>query len=936
MMKYWIIFWFSFGVLQLQAQPLALIQGKVIDPQNQEAVVGATVSAKGTSWGTMTNDQGFFELRLPAGVYSLELRYFGYETLELPSMELKEGQQQYLDLALPNKKSHGLEEVVITASRRRESIAALYLQQRQETSVSSGISSEQIQKSGDRNTAEVLKRVSGASIRDNQYVVVRGLSERYNLALVNESLMANTEPDRKSFSFELIPSHLIDQVLVSKTARADLPGDFAGGLVRVFTRDIPSTSFHSLGISLSQHSQSWGAQTRFSPRPAGAVLGFPGKTRALPASFGSGYMDYRSSPGEAQWKAARELENPYIPQKGRVHPNGQIQHSLGRVKRWKNGGELGWVTGANLGQSTVVIPRFVRARYETERVGSFYEDYTTRMQSQASAMANITYVQPGHRFSFKNFYYKNFQETFYERHGFTTSNNQEIMSFSAVPWERQVVQSQMEGRHAIPWKRVDWSWNLSYMQLRARQDDLRTVFYSRNLNFDDQDRPQYQREIPFQIVDRNSRRFFSGQKDHSFGAQTALAAGGDSARISWKIGYSIQHRSRRFGARIFQYGFSGAAFADGMVSLPVDRIFEADNLGPEGFGLEEITNPTDAYQASALSQSAYLMSDWALSDKWSLNLGLRGESYRQRLISQDLTGKDIHQEDLFLDWLPSANLSYESGEKSQWRLSGSRTINRPEFREIAPFTFLDLENLWTVNGNPALKRSRIINLDFRYEYYFSPGEIWMAGMFYKRFQDPIEKVMDDQSNLDLFVFGYQNAPWAESIGWEVDLRKNLDFVAPSPWLKNLYLGANLTYVVSRVSLPSGNGESATRPMEGQSPYLINLSLSYEDPEKGWGTGFLYHRIGHRMVIVGNHTIPATWEQGRDLLDFQLRRQIAQGKAELKLTISDLFNQPHILYWNANQRNSLQKGHELMEEGKDRIIQEYRLGTGFSLGFSYHF
>lgn len=935
-MKGWIAIVLCLLTTQVIGQEQGHLKGRVTDPENKEPVIGATVSAKGTSWGTMTGEGGYFELGLPEGQYDLELRYFGYETLELVDIRVEAGQIRNLELSLPPRKAHGLEEVVITASRRRESIASLYLQQRKETSVSSGISSEQIKNSGDRNTAEVLKRVSGASIRDNQYVVIRGLSDRYNLALVNESLMANTEPDRKSFSFELIPSHLIDQVLVSKTARADLPGDFAGGLVRVFTRDIPSSSFHSLGLSLSQNTQTWGALTRYSPRRPGAVLGFPGRSRALPASFGSRYMDYRAASGESQWSAARSLENPYVPQQGVATPNIQVQHSLGRVYRGKNGGELGWVTGANFSQSTEVIPRLFRARYETERVGSQFEDYTTRMQSQASAMANITYVQPRHRLSFKNLYYKNFRETFYERSGYTTSNNQEIQSYSAVPWERQVFQSQLEGRHDLSPKNVRWAWNLHYMQLRARQDDLRTVFYSRNLEFDEQDQPRPLADLPFQIVDRNSRRFFSTQNDHSYGAHTYLKGGADTAGMAWKLGYSLQRRQRYFGARIFQYGFTGSAFADGLTTYPVAEIFAPENLGPKGFRLEEITNPTDAYEASALTQAAYLMIDRKLGKKIALNAGLRGESYRQVLISQDLTGKPINQDDLFLDWLPSVNLSFSSREKAQWRLSGSRTVNRPEFREIAPFHFLDLENLWTVIGNPALKRSQVLNLDFRYEHYFSPGEIWMTGLFYKRFKDPIEKVMDDQSNLDLFIFGYQNAPQAESFGWEMDFRKNLDFLGSAPWFKRLFLAGNLTYVISRVKLPEVNGEAITRPMEGQSPYLINLSAQYDDPKSGWGTGLLYHRVGHRLVIVGNHTIPATWEQGRDVLDFQLRKSIAQGKAELKLSVSDLLNQPHTLYWNGNQRESLQKGQRLMEEGKDRIIEEYRKGTGLSLGFTYHF
>lgn len=939
-MKLWLslLGLFLIGSLNARAQaPSAgAIEGTVWDAQNEEALIGATVLAKGTSWGVATDAQGQFKLRLPEGTYDLEVRYFGFETLEIPRVAVASGQTLPMNISLEGSGSLGLEELVVTAALKRESIASLYMQQRKELSMSNGISKEQISKSGDNHTAEVLKRVSGASIQEDKYVVIRGLSDRYNLAMVNQSLMPNTEPDRKSFSFDLIPSNLIDQILVSKTATADLPGDFAGGVVRVYTRDIPAENFHTLGLSLSQNTQTWGRDIHFSTRPAGAVLAFPGNDRALPASFGQGYMDYRAAPLETQWSAAHQLETPYQPKEGKAMPAMHIQHALGAVRRGKQGGEFGWVGGWNYRQSSQVVPRFIRARFETDRVGSYFEDYTTRMQAQLSAMANFTYVRTNHRLSFKNMYYKNFQETFYERHGYTTSNNQEILSYSAVPSERQSFQSQLEGSHLLPWKEWKFNWNLSYMNLWARQDDLRTVFYSRNLSFDKDDNPQPQTNIPYQIVDRNSRRFFSAQQDDTYGASLQFEGPVPGTGQSWKLGYALQQRQRHFDARVFQYGLSGSAFSDGLNENPVGQIFLPSQIGPQGFRLEEITNPTDAYEAKALLQSAFLLFEGKISSDWQWNAGMRWESYEQRLIARDLTNQAMNQRDLFMDFLPSVNMSFQPGDRGKWRLSGSRTVNRPEFREIAPFTFLDLENLWTLNGNPLLKRSQILNLDFRYEHYFSPDEILTAGLFYKWFKDPIEKVMDDQSNLDLFIFGYQNAPQAESYGAELDFRKNLAFLGSPSWLEELYLAGNLTYVVSRVGLKELTGETGYRSMEGQSPYLINFSANYESKENGWGAGILYHRIGHRIAIVGNHTIPTTWEQGRDVLDLQARLQIWDRKAELKFTVSDLFNAPHILYWNANDRNSFQRGANKITEGKDRIIQEYQWGTGLSIGFTYSF
>jgi TonB-dependent receptor len=505
-----------------------------------------------------------------------------------------------------------------------------------------------------------------------------------------------------------------------------------------------------------------------------------------------------------------------------------------------------------------------------------------------------------------------------------------------VPSERQVFNTQIEGDHAIGTKNSKLTWNLNYANLAADQNDLRTAFYSRTTTFDANDEPISETSSPYKIVDRNSRRYFGGQVDHNMGAGAnyAMPFQAFGQKQTLKAGYMGLYKTRTFAARIFQYE-PQTVLDDNIAMQPVDQIFSANNMGiPGGFRLNEITNPTDKYDASGLLNAGYAMMDNNLGDKWRLTWGVRFESYLQTLQAVDMSGAKIDKQDVFNDVLPSFNLSYNMSGKSKFRFGASRTVNRPEFREIAPFQFIDFENLWQITGNPNLVRSNITNVDLRYEYYPNPGEAITAGVFYKGFQNPIEIVMDPQTNLDLFIFGYQNAKSATSVGAEIDVRKNLSFIGAANWLENITLGGNFTYVYSKVDATGLSGGGADRPLQGQSPYLVNLSVLYSDSKSGLGVSALYNRIGQRIAIVGNNTTPNTWENGRDVIDLQLSKSLLKNRAEVKLTVADILNQPTTFYWNTDGKNTYTGGSSKVGDGNDQIFQQFRMGTTFTLGFNY--
>ena len=226
------------------SQQTGKITGKVTDTKTGESLIGLTVKITGSTSGASTDVEGRYTLgNLNPGKYSLTFSYIGYQSKNITEIEVLAGKTTNLDVTVGEASSQALQEVVVTATIKQETVNALYAQQKNSVRVSDGISSESIRRSPDRNTGEVLKRVSGTTIQDNKFVIVRGLSDRYNSASLDNGVLPSTEPNRKAFSFDIVPANLIDNIVISKTATPDLAGDFAGGSIQIVTKDIPDDNF---------------------------------------------------------------------------------------------------------------------------------------------------------------------------------------------------------------------------------------------------------------------------------------------------------------------------------------------------------------------------------------------------------------------------------------------------------------------------------------------------------------------------------------------------------------------------------------------------------------------------------------------------------------------------------------------------------------------
>ncbi|HQS04942.1 MAG TPA: TonB-dependent receptor, partial [Daejeonella sp.] len=867
------------GTLTTFSQQSGKISGKVTDSKSGETLIGLTVKITGATLGASTDIEGRYTLgNLNPGKYSLSFSYIGYQAKNITDIEVLAGKTTTLDVIMEEASSLALEEVVITATVRQESISALYAQQKNSISISSGITSELIRRTPDRNTSEVLKRVSGASIQDNKFVIIRGLADRYNSSILNNAVLPSSEPDRKAFSFDIIPANLIDRIVVNKTASADLPGDFAGGVIQVITRDVPEENFLNASVSFGYNNQSTFKDFTSNARNKYDFLGFDDGSRKLPAGFPSSFQAYNPLSNADKAKYSVQVKNSYPEVSQMAIPNQNHQLTWGKRKELKNGASFGNVVSLSYRNSQ---NRAFAERRDYEFSGTPFYEYSeniSKYSNNLGALANFAYIKGGNKIAFKNMYNRSFEDNYTARTGFTTDNIQDVRVNNSDLTTKSLLNSQLEGEHQLGKKQVKLTWNLNYARVERDQPDQRSMDYRRSLGTQE----------PFRLIDRNTRRLFSNLEEDTYGAQAAVSIPVKlfEKQSTFKIGALKQFKQRDFNARIFNYIFVGpSVFEKSYTSLPKDEIFAPANINENGFILSEFTNNTDSYDANSDLNAGFLMMDNKFGEKFRISYGARFEQFAQTLNAIDFSGQAIAAKQDNFDVLPSANLTYSLNAKSNIRLSGSQTVSRPEFRELALFNYYDFISQTSVTGNPNLKRAKIFNGDLRYELYPSAGETFTVSAFYKNFNDPIEQRVNSNSTPVVRGINYLNADQATSLGVELDVRKKLSFLGDKAWLNNLTAFANASYIDSKVK-----GVGIDRPLQGQSPYLVNAGLQYFSPKTALTFTSVYNRIGQRIFLVGYQGYSDIYENARDVLDFQVSKRVLKSQAEIKLNIGDVLNQ----------------------------------------------
>ena len=957
MKRFTVLFLFILSVNCLLAQN-GIVSGKVIDETSGETLIGVNVLVKSSGKGIATDLDGAFKLTLPAGTYDLQISYLSYQSKLISGVSVKSGDITSLTITL-TKLNKELNAVVIEAKADRETQSALVIEQKNSVVVFDGISGDQIRKMPDRNTADVLKRVSGATIQDNSFVIIRGLPDRYNAAFINGAPLPSSEPDRKAFAFDIFPSALISDLKVIKTAMPSLSGEFAGGIIQIRTKDIPDKNYYSISLGTNMN-----AITTFSDFGKGQggkldFTGFDDGTRKLPQGFPSNEQ-LVSTQNNFQYTKLGEyaglLNNNFKVSNRMALPGLNFQFSMGhnanlikKANRDKSTSrkEFGSVFAISYNNSPSFrdVRRYDYTPADTTRIID-YRDKQYNTNISWGAVWNMALVLSkangaNNRLSLKTIYNVNSNDQYIERTGFDgtgTSIDQgfEVKSYNMLYTQNNMISSQLNGEHSLPKSKVKFDWGGGLTRLDRIIPDYRILDYRRAVG--DTTLPFFV-NFPASPATNVASRFYSNQRDYIYSGNFDVSKPFriKKSQHEIKAGAYLQYKTRDFSAR--QLGYTNPLNNNvyNIGTSPIDSVFIPAHLGPNAIVIQENTRKSDTYLYAASLIAGYIQFENtipipALYKQMSLKFlwGARVESFRQKLNTFAFAdGSPINLDNTVVDVLPSLNIIYNFHPKMNLRLSASQTVARPESRELAPFTFYDYSNFALVGGRSALVRTKVTNADLRYEWYPNGGQVISVTGFFKHFSNPIEKILS--AGATNRTFSYANVPSAITGGAELEFKFSFGslFKSKSRFLNDFSIVGNLAYIYSRVNVvDSLTGTNEKRPLQGQSPFIINTSLQYADSKYDFGISLAFNYIGRRIWLVGNEYNPTIWENPRPVLDLQLTKSFLKKRMEIRLNMRDLIAYKAIFYQDMNDNGKF--------DSKDYIMINQRLGQQFSLSLGYKF
>lgn len=920
-------------IVSLQATGQGSIAGKITDAKTNEGVIGANVIIQGTTQGAATDLEGNFVINnVKEGTYTLQVSYIMYKTHTIPNVVVETAKRITIDVPLSEDVSE-LQEVVVQGRRQTDTDFDLVRSIKEAKVIVVGITAEQIGKTLDRDAAQVLRRVPGVTIRGDQFVQIRGLSERYNPVMLHNTYAPSVETDIRSFSFQTIPSSQLDKILLFKSPSADLPGDFAGGVVKIFTKSIPEENGFIVDYS-TQYRSGTTLQDYYHQKKDGLQFtGFNSGYYDLPDGFPG---DVSKTQGDALVNAGRSLKNLWKPEKSTAIPDQRLTLTYNR--RFHIGKvEVGNISALSYSNSYGIFT-VNRGDYGTNpgipgATPNFeYSDRQYNNQVRTGFLFNWAFrFNPNHIIEFKNLYNQSSNDQYVDRTGTGISEGQKNGAFDKL--YRGIYSGQLMGTHELFSNRTSVEWVAGYNNSYRTQPDYKR--YTSNI-VDGNGTTSV--NVPNTVLPNQLGRFYSQLNESSYSGGVSVKQrfnfSGDPLKgPELKGGVFFESKTRTFGARNIGYTLAGTTLNPALATVPVYDLFQPQNINnTDGIQIGEITYKKDSYRASNDLLAFYLMISLPIGEKFKLDAGVREENNLQQMHSyDDFNNVPVEVKNQVNRLLPSANLSYNLNEKMLIRAAYGETLNRPEFRELAPFSFYDFNFNFLYFGNPNLKTARIQNFDLRWEFYPSKGEIITFGGFYKDFTNPIESIVDANSpGGGIKNVTFANATNAKVYGVELEVKKSLNGMTGSKLLNNISLMFNTTIQSSIIQIPAAFSavRASERPLQGQAPYVINTGIFYDSQLSGWQVNLLYNVVGKSIFFVGNNYYPDVYQMPRNVIDITFSKRLSE-RFLLKGGVSDILNQP----FQYLQDTNIDGKHDA---ATDASIFSYKPGQVFSIGFSYRF
>lgn len=881
----------------VSAQDAGRLTGRIVDGSTGSPLSSVQVFVADGSIGALTALDGRYVLRdVPAGTYDIVAQLIGYATKTVTGVVVAEGRTATLDITMESQ-AVMLEEIVVTSEAQRGSTTALLTERRLSSVVSDAIGAEQMDRSPDGDAGQALKRVPGVSVVDGKYAYVRGLGERYSSTTLNGAPLASPEPDKKVIPLDIIPSGLLQSIVTSKSYSPDQPGDYAGGLVQLRTRDFPSNRILKVSFSSGWNSVSTGKTGIGYGGGASDFLGFDDGTRGLPTAIPRDVQVTRTNfSSESLQNIGQSFGGDWGPTEQKVPFNGGFGLSFG--DEFDLGGEqrAGFVTSFNYSADQSLKSNTIERVFAASGEADPEVDYRGTVSDQAvtlGGLVNLTY-QPRSTDQIKltTVYSHRANDVSRIYQGFNLDSNTNQWNSRLQYTEQTLMNGQLEGQHGLSFLGdAKFSWRGALTRAARYEPSTREALYQ-----------EYSEAFIWDDFIQSGSIFHQDMIDDGWSGAATLEVpfsfSDESATLSF--GASTDRKDRDAYTRRFRYRPQSGGLIDSEArALSPNELFNQGSayIDPNGFVIQEATFRTDNYDASQDIDAVFGMIDFQPINGLRLSGGARIERSAQSVSPKDLwdVGVDAVEGAALdrTDLLPAINATLSVSPTTTLRASASRTVARAQLRELAPFSFADYAGGYLIIGNPSLDRTRIQNYDVRYEWFGGPQTVIAVSGFYKDFDAPIEVAVLPSSEL---LKTWINAEGATNYGIEFEVQSDLGMLASS--LSSLAFNANLTLVesevetgdVARVYLP-GSGETElavvgkNRSLQGQSPYVVNFGLTWT-PAEGASATLLYNRFGERIDAVGGQATPDVFESARDQLDAVIQWPLTNGW-DAKLSASRL-------------------------------------------------
>jgi len=834
---------------------------------------------------------------VPSGQRSISILHAAFNTLSRDDVVVTANETTTLSLQLTPAGSE-LPEFVVVVPHISGSLASVLEERRENVAVGNILAAEQISKAGDSDAASALKRVTGLTLVGGRFIYVRGMGERYSSTLLNGANIPSPDPVRRVVPLDLFPSGIIESIAVQKGATPDLPAEFGGGTVLLRTKSLPDEGFFEAELDIGYRDGTTGEAGLRYDGGGSDWTGYDDGAREQSdllreaSANGTRVSEFNRFTGKGYTKAELEAIGESLPVNYAINqediaPNWGFKFSGGDRYAVHDKLDLGFLAAMDYGDDWLTTSQrridYVVSGDELVSENDYTRVVTGREINLSGFFTLGAEIADNHRLTYNWMTLRQTTDRTQREQGFNKDAEGGEVQFTLLEWtERQVISNQLLGEHLIP-KLWDMQINWAYTTSQAEAEEPGTRAY----RYDPDTTTESTEDFIFSLRNDGNQWRWSNLEDNSDNWSLAISQPLKFwKKMDLKLQAGLDDVAKDRDSDVRRFAFQSRGPLSGNLVLrrnlnPEDIIFP-ETIDPVGWQIGDSTIATDAYTAEQSIEAWFVAADFFWDEWLRITGGVRQETSDQSVTTFDIFDPNrnpvistLDTDDLF----PSLNTTLIFGDH-QFRAGYSETINRPDFKELSPSLFKDPILDRQVIGNPNLQAAFIENYDLRWDWYFQQNNFVSLGAFYKEFTNPIETVILAGASQ---ITTFDNADSAENTGIEFEFYTDLGMLerwwGKRDFWERFYVNTNYSWIESEITLSERNSAvqtSATRPLQGQSPYVWNFQMGYDDLERGINTALLYNIFGERIVDVGTNGAPDIYEQPRPQLDFIYSQKLTEN------------------------------------------------------------